>query len=75
MTRICGNCRDFSIKDCADQATQGIGKCGVQWEPGISPLRRWDAKFCVLWGRAPANPARDRWLREQRDKQQMEGSQ
>jgi hypothetical protein len=68
MNRICGNCRDFSIKDCPDQAEKGIGKCAVQWEPGISPYMPWDGQFCVLWGRATANPARDRWLRAQRDK-------
>jgi hypothetical protein len=67
MTRneLCAHCESFSLKD-SPQATDGIGRCSVQWEPSINPLMRWDAAPCVLFGKAPDMAKRTQFIQMRR---------
>lgn len=48
---ICACCESFTFD--GGKPAEGIGRCLVQWEPSINPLRRWDERSCVLFGKAP----------------------
>jgi hypothetical protein len=60
-TDICATCANFSLKD-SPQASEGIGRCGIPWEPHINPMRRWDERACVLFGKAPDMAKRVQWI-------------
>lgn len=63
MTRheICARCDRFSLKD-SPQANEGIGRCSVPWEPHINPLKRWDERACILFGKAPDISKREQFI-------------
>lgn len=65
---ICARCRDFTLKDCQQQAEYGLGRCLGEWEPGINPFVRWDAS-CVLFGPTDDMEPREAWIKRQQERQ------
>lgn len=69
MTRICATCAHFTLKD-SPQAAHGLGRChgyDGHVEP-VEPYVRWDAPFCVNYGKAPDIGKRMQWMKTQQDK-------
>jgi hypothetical protein len=64
-TDICASCNRWILED-SPQASDGIGRCSVQWEPHINPMRRWDERACVLFGKAPDMAKRTQFIQMRR---------
>jgi hypothetical protein len=70
MTRnaICAECEHFKLRDAAGQplpqAAHGIGRChGYDGHvTPVEPFVRWNAPYCVLFGRAKDWQKREQWI-------------
>lgn len=66
--QLCAQCEHFTLKDENDlrlpQAEFGIGRChGYDGHvASVEPYVRWDAPFCVLFGRAKDWQKREQFI-------------
>jgi hypothetical protein len=70
---ICAQCEHFTLKDKSGeplpQAALGIGAChGYDGHvTPVEPYVRWDAPYCVNFGRAKDWQKRATWIQQKRD--------
>lgn len=62
-TDICAQCEHFSLKD-SPEAAAGMGRCsGFDGHVApVEPFVRWNARPCVLFGKAKDMEKRDQYI-------------
>lgn len=73
-TRICARCEFFTLERAP---SPGVGCCTGYGENPVQPVVRWDAPFCVLWGREPDSDRRakrEQWIAMQKRREDEAGS-
>ena len=73
---ICATCEHFGVMDHPEQAAHGMGRCnGFDGHVApVVPFVRWDARTCILYGKAKDIGKRDRWISAQKLRTASDGS-